>query len=231
MTSAEPEREIVLTLPEGREAYPSDEAYANFREVRAGSIAPGVLYRSSSPIDPAQGERRFVADALAKAAGVATVVNTSDCRFRFKGFEGFDQTYYASLNHVALNMGHDYPSEAFLEDVANGLDFLSETQGPYLIHGTQGVERTGYVCMMLEALMGASREEILADYMRSYADYYQLDPAGETWAALEEQAEGYLAIFAGDGADPAQATREYLLNTVGLSEAQIDLIREHLSQK
>lgn len=203
-----------------------------------GSIAPGTLYRSASPIDPRQGQRRFVADELVKAAGVKTVVNTSDCRFRFKGFEGFDDTHYATLNHVALNMGRNYPSPAYLEDIRNGLDFMGENQGPYLIHGTQGAERAGYVCMVLEALMGASKEEILADYMRSYADYYQIPKDSETWAALEEEATGHLMLFTGiwdsaklDGADLSRATEGYLLHTVGLTRAQVDALKAHLAGK
>lgn len=203
-----------------------------------GNIAPGILYRSSSPIDPKQGERRFVADRLVKEAGVKTVVNTSDCRFRFKGFEGFDDTHYATLDHVALNMGRNYPSQAYLEDIRNGLDFLGETQGPYLIHGTQGAERAGYVCMVLEALMGASKEDILADYMRSYADYYQVSLDSETWQVLEDQATGYLMLFTGiwdrsklDSADLAQATEGYLLQTVGLTQKQVDDLKAHLAGK
>lgn len=231
---AEPE----LVLPEGRESYPSDQAYVNFREVALGRIAPGRLYRSASPIDPGQGERRFVADTLAEAAGVKTVVNTADCRLRFQSFEGFDKTYYASLEHVALNMGHDYPSVAFVEDLRNALDFLGEYQGPYLIHGAQGVERTGYVCMVLEALMGASREEIVDDYMRSYTDYYQLSPDTPTWQTLEGQAMRQLMQFTGaadeaalDTLDLAQATRGYLLDTVGLTPKQVDALQENLSKK
>lgn len=201
-----------------------------------GNIAPGVLYRSSSPIDPAQGDRRFVADRLLGETGVTAVVNTADCRFRFQGFAGFDETHYATLDHVALNMGREYGSQGFLEDMRNGLDFISERSGPYLIHGTQGAERAGYVCMVLEALMGASREEILADYLRSYADYYQLSPDSETWRAVEEQAEGCLMLFTGywseaalEKADLAQAAEGYLLRTVGLTQEQVDLIRAHLS--
>lgn len=203
-----------------------------------GSIAPGTLYRSSSPIDPRQGERRFVADKLLAASGAVAVVNTSDCRFRFKGFEGFDKTHYATLEHVALNMGHDYPSEAFLEDMRNGLDFLGEYQGPYLIHGTQGVERTGYVCMVLEALMGASREEIVADYMRSYADYYQLSSDTQIWRTMERQAVRHLMQFTGaadetalDTLDLARATERYLLDTVGLKQEQVDALKVNLSKK
>lgn len=213
----------------------------NFREITAGGVAPGVLYRSSSPIDPKQGERRFVADVLLWRAGIAAVVNTSDCRLRFRSFSGYRDTYYARLDatdQVALNMGHDYPSDAFLEDMHNGLDFISERSGPYLIHGTQGVERTGYVCMVLEALMGASKEELLEDYLRSYEEYLLVEQGSEEWNAARTEAMTCLLTFTGaadeaalDGLDLAAATRAYLLEQVGLSETQIDLIVAHLSGK
>ena len=218
-----------LTPPDSREDYPSDEAYANFRVVTVGNVAPGTLYRSSSPIDPGQGQRRLVADQLLAQTGVKTVVNTSDCRQLFTSFEGYDDTHYASLNHVALRMENDFAAEAFVQDLRNGLDFMSEQEGPYLIHGTQGVERTGYVCMVLEAFMGASREEVLADYMRSYGDYYQLTPDSDAWQAVEAQAESYLKIFAGGQTDLAKATENYLLQVVGLTQKQVELLREHLS--
>ena len=194
-----------------------------------GNIAPGVLYRSSSPIDPDQGDRRFAADELLRATAVKTVVNTSDCRQLFTSFAGYEDTYYSTLNHVALRMEQDFAAEAFVQDLRNGLDFMSEFEGPYLIHGTQGVERTGYVCMVLEAFMGATREEVLADYMGSYADYYQLEPGSDTWQAAEAQAEGYLAIFAGGQTDLAKAAEQYLLQVVGLTQKQVELLREHLS--
>ncbi len=213
----------------------------NFREITAGGIAPGVLYRSSSPIDPRQGERRFVADALLRRTGIATVVNTADCRLRFRSFAGYRDTYYARLDvtdQVALNMGHSYASEAFLEDMGNGLDFISERPGPYLIHGTEGIERTGYLCMVLEALMGASKEELLAYYLRSYEEYRRVEPYTAPWRVARAEAISNLLTFTGaadeaalDSMDLAAATRTYLLEKVGLSEVQIDLIVAHLSKK
>lgn len=204
-----------------------------------GRIPSGVLYRSSSPIDPKQGERRFAADDLMWEAGVVTAVNTSDCRLRFRNFKGFQATHYAALGEryqVALNMGHDYPSDAFLEDMYNGLEFITERPGPYLIHGTEGVERTGYVCMVLEALMGASKEEVIADYLRSYEDYYRLDKNSKDYKAAQAQAVSNLLTFTGaadeaalETLDLAQATRAYLLEQVKLSEIQIELLKLHLS--
>ena len=35
-------------------------------------------------------------------------------------------------------------------------------------------DRTGYVCALLEGLCGASYEEMAADYLTTYANYYQV---------------------------------------------------------
>ena len=44
--------------------------------------------------------------------------------------------------------------------------------GPYLIHCVEGKDRTGFVCMVLECLAGASYQEIIDDYMITYDNYY-----------------------------------------------------------
>jgi protein tyrosine/serine phosphatase len=40
--------------------------------------------------------------------------------------------------------------------------------GPYLIHCYAGIDRTGFISALLEALMGANLDEIAADYLLSY---------------------------------------------------------------
>ena len=65
---------------------------------------------------------------------------------------------------------------------------LIKHKGPFYIHCIEGKDRTGFVCALLEAFMGASLEEIEADYMRTYRDYFgvtkESDP--ETYALLYE---------------------------------------------
>jgi hypothetical protein len=43
-------------------------------------------------------------------------------------------------------------------------------KGPYLVHCYAGVDRTGFVCAVLGALMGAKLREIISDYVDSYND-------------------------------------------------------------
>ena len=40
----------------------------------------------------------------------------------------------------------------------------------------EGKDRTSYVCALLEGLCGASYEEMAADYLTTYANYYQVTP-------------------------------------------------------
>lgn len=226
-----------LSAPMDREDYRSDAAYANFREVAVGDVKAGVLYRSGSPIDPAVGDRRLTADTLLDAAGVKTVVNLADCRFRFQDYAGYGDTKYSGRSIVALNMGTDFLSDAFSEDMRNGLEFITENPGPYLIHGDRGVVRTGYVLMVLEALMGADKDALVADYMRSFEDYYQVTKNSAAWKAFREGcAIPALLTFTGaeneaalGKLDLAQAAEDYLTGTVGLTVDQVTLLRGHLS--
>ena len=56
--------------------YSSDAVFANFREVTAGKIAPGMLYRSCSPGGAYPG-RSEVADRLCSEARIYTILNPS----------------------------------------------------------------------------------------------------------------------------------------------------------
>ena len=48
---------------------------------------------------------------------------------------------------------------------------LIQHDGPVYIHCTAGKDRTGFVCMALEALAGASYQQIGDDYIITYDNY------------------------------------------------------------
>ena len=161
--------------------YNSDEIFANFRPVTVGGIGEGKLYRSASPINDEHG-RSAVANRLIEQAGVKAVMNMADTGEELAGFaaeEGFDSAYYLDLvqsGHViALGMPINFASDEFAEYIVKGLTFLSNQETPYLIHCTEGKDRAGFGCMIVEMLMGASEEEVVADYLISYLNYYHLD--------------------------------------------------------
>lgn len=52
---------------------------------------------------------------------------------------------------------------------------MMNAQGPVYIHGTEGKDRTGFVCIVLEALAESSYDEMLDEFMISYKNYYSVD--------------------------------------------------------
>lgn len=71
-----------------RDDYASDEVFANFRPVVMGDIPAGILYRSSSPVNPELGRNSY-ADKLAEAAGIKTVLNLADSLEVLEAYEGY----------------------------------------------------------------------------------------------------------------------------------------------
>lgn len=174
-----------LVYTNAREDYASDEVFANFRAVQVGQIGEGKLYRSASPINN-ENSRAAISCGLIAAAGVKTVMNMADTDEEIAAYaaaEGFDSQYYVDLvnagNVIALGMPVNYSSDEFAEGVVKGLTFLSEKEAPYLVHCTEGKDRAGFTAMLLEALMGATKDEIVADYMTSYVNYYGIDPVAD----------------------------------------------------
>lgn len=233
-----------------RADYADDETFANFRAVAMGDIAPGVLYRSASPIEAAAGRGDY-ADRLLGEAGVRTIVNMADCRAKAPLYDAFAGTHYAAVHEgggvVYLNMGSDMYAQVGRDDLRNGLEFMTEREGPYLIHSTYGADRTGYMLFLLEALMGADVEEIVDDYMRSFEDLYHIQPGSDAWRALAQGGveADLLRLLEAPDMDAARslarsrtatgatvleyAAQRYLVDQIGLTEGQVQILKEHLS--
>ena len=171
-----------LVRSENREDYPdlTDEAYANFRAVTTTGIGAGKLYRSSSPVNP-EINRNHQADAAAEKAGVKTFVNLADAEETMKGYEGFADSYYSKQNYICLNLGVDFSSDEFRHGLAEGLRFIAKGEAPFLVHCNEGKDRAGFVSAVIEALMGASADEITADYMVTFFNYYGVQPGTEQY--------------------------------------------------
>ena len=224
-------------------AYPdlTPAEFANFREIRTTGMGAKRLYRSSSPISPEMG-RNAVADSLAREAGIAAFVNLSDTREEGEAYEGYASSYYATRKIAFLGLPAAFASDAFKKGFAEGLRFVAENDGPYLVHCVLGKDRAGFASAVLEALMGASAAEIEDDYARTYSNYYnvidgrQQAPAPEHMAwyrtlivknlRMAYGAEGIdLSDF--ESADLAAATERYL-KALGLSEAEISALKAKL---
>lgn len=160
-----------------RADYPglTDEQFANFRQVRTTGMAPDTLYRSSSPINPVMNRNREADEALERA-GIQTIINLADAARNVKEYDHYRETHYARRNIFAREMPVQYDSELFMKYMAEAARFMIDHDGPYLIHCKAGRDRTGMVVAILECLMGATADEVIADYMESYVNIYGLKP-------------------------------------------------------
>lgn len=224
-----------LVRSENREDYPAltDTEFANFRPIEMGDIAPGRLYRSSSPVNPEINRNKY-ADEAARAAGVKTFINLADNEETMRQYEGFADSYYSGQSIIGLNLGVDFAAEDFKAGLAQGLRFLATQEGPYLVHCTEGKDRAGFVSAILECLMGGSQEEIVADYMVTYYNYYGVEPGTEQYdivanSNIRKSLCTAFGLSTLEGADLSACAEAYLQG-LGLTVEEIGAIRTNLSK-
>ena len=167
-----------IKYTDNREDYSSDEVFANFRNVKTGNLKENILYRGASPIDNHHNRAKYAND-LIESVGIKYDVDLSDDEKDFeKHFSSSDfaSNYFKSLydaGKVSVStMTMNYKSKEFSKKVVKALTDMSKNEGPYYIHCVEGKDRTGFVLAVVEGLTGASYEEIVNDYMKTYDNYY-----------------------------------------------------------
>ena len=234
-----------IQYTDNREDYGSDEVFANFRNVAAGNIKKNVLYRSASPCDSSH-RRAPYADTLEKAAGIQTVLNLADDKDLIDSYiawRDFNSPYYLSLYQegqvLPLQISMNFLAGDFQEKLAEGLTWMSQREGPYLVHCTEGKDRTGFVCILLEALCGASYSELEEDYMLTYDNYYginrQTDPDRYNTIRRKNLDVMLNAIVSDSNVDITAADlsvcAEEYLQRIGVEEETIEIIQEKLQDR
>ncbi|MBI9096455.1 MAG: tyrosine-protein phosphatase [Sphaerochaeta sp.] len=225
-----------LVRTEVRSDYASDAVFANFRMISFGSIAEGMLYRSANPI---LGDERapFVAK-LAELVGIKTVINLADDKESL--YVNLDDApYYKALveegSVITLNMGVTFTDDDFIIRLREGLTFMADHKGPYLVHCNEGKDRAGFVSALLSAIMGATVDEVVEDYMISYENYYGVEKGTERYELISKIIINLFSDI-NDGEKVTdksirKVAESYLLNQVKLSPTQLDAIRNNLSGK
>lgn len=225
------------------ESYPdlSVEEFANFREVHTTGMGEHKLYRSSSPIYLYLG-RNYYVDSLAQAAGVTTFINLADSESSAYSNKGYETTYYSTQNIIFLGVPPEFFSEIFKVGLVIGFRYMIEHEGPYLVHCTYGMDRTGFMIAVLEALMGATTEEIQDDYAKTFSNYFTV-VNGKQVALNEQQIDFFKAVvlrnlkavYHAEGIDVpdtkpidwAAATEKYL-GKLGMTPEEISALKERL---
>ena len=222
-----------LVRSEKREDYPdlTDAEFANFRMIRTTGVGEGKLYRSSSPVNP-EIFRNKEADAAAREAGIKTFVNLADNDETMRGYDGFAESYYAGQKIIALNLGVDFAADEFKAGLAEGIRFIAANEAPYLVHCNEGKDRAGFTSAVIECLMGATIEEVVADYMTTFYNFYGVQPDSEQYSVIANSniKKSLAAAFGVDdimNTDLAAAAEQYLLG-IGVSAEDIARVRENL---
>ena len=220
----------LLKSTDVRSDYASDEVFANFREITAGKIAPGKLYRSSSLIEPTA--RSPYALKLAQNMGIKTIVdiaNSQENALKMAANNDFFKALDASGNVYYCEMAISYTDEAFTSKLKEALIFMTEHEGPYLIQGKDGQNRVGIVCAIIEALNGATLKEINDDYMQSYVNYYGIKSDSTQYTEILKTITALFETL-NNGAkvtdkNVQKVVEKYLLQTVGLTQVQVDALK------
>lgn len=231
------QKALGLTYTNNREDYDSDEAFANFRMVTVGKIAPSRLFRAASPFDNSANRAQYVSPLIEKA-GVKTIFDLADNEDKMKSYTAlpdFSKKMWDDGNVVLCQLSANFLSDDFNQKLVAGLKELAKRPAPYFVHCTEGKDRTGYVCAMLEALCGASYDEVLHDYLITYCNYFHLSlskkedlevcdkfvelrfkPCVMNYCGLSDASEL-------ENADLKKGYTEYLL-AHGMTQAEIDAI-------
>ncbi len=233
-----------LAYIEDRADYPDDAAFGNFRPLSGGGIDSGRFYRGASGLDNTYG-RAPVVDGLLREHGIRCVLDLADSPEEAEAFMAepdFESEYYRALyeegNVICLDLSASYRSAGFMEKLTENLREMMKKEGPFYIHCTEGKDRGGFVSLLLEALSGADREELEADYMKTYENYYGVseDTDPDRYGKVRELTfDDMFAWLCSVGqsmdmsiADPQTGARAYLRKG-GMTEEEIDAFTDFLA--
>ena len=166
----------------------SDLEFANFREV-----IKNRLYRSSSPVTDVL-KRNLIADKAAGNFGIKTFVNLGDSENKLKNYKDFKASYCSKHKIILLGLDWKYYSKNFQDRLARGIIEMARSEPPFLIHCDAGKDRTGFVCALLEALMGYDINYIVQDYLKSFENYFKVIKASREYNFIaDNEIRGFLA--------------------------------------
>lgn len=228
------------------EDFPNEEVFANFRELSGGKIAPGKFYRGASPCNNNTNRSPYVND-LMRSHGIKYVLDLADDRKTFENYRdqyGEEYTYdwdlFLNSQISFLEMDFDFTNVEYSAWIVDGLKDMLEHDGPYFIHCNEGMDRTGFVCALLEGLAGASYEEMRDDYMITYYNYYGINDQTNPEAydrIVETYFDTFMMLLHDDRDHHALKKNNYkkdiekYLTKGGMSKKQIKKLKKLLTSK
>jgi len=206
---------------------------ANFREISMGEIAPGILYRCNHPIYNGKQVNHII--FLVTNAKIKTIINISDSMQSLRSKVSRCPWYEKMLaenNVIALNisMKFDILAKGFINKIGQGIRFLIEHEPPYLIHCEAGIDRTGFLSILLEAFMGAHFDDIVKDYMLSFVENNEYSIKDyKTGSVFVRNLFSEIKRSIDSSNDDLQyLSSKYLTEKTGLGEKELTLIKDRL---
>ena len=233
--SLDVQRALSMRYDNDRSTYQTtDAAYANARAVSAGHIASGILHRSSSPFCNDINRAFYVSEYL-EHEKVATVLNLADTEEKMQSYDmpPYSRTLWEEGRVILCPLKADPTADDYNNRLIAALKELPTRPAPYVVHCMEGKDRTGYVCALLEGLCGSTYDEIVADYLTTYENFYRITPANDpdlcnTLVTL--RLNPCLMYYAGisneaqlPNVDYAAAFAKYLL-AHGMTQQQLDAL-------
>lgn len=228
-----------------RNEYESDVVFANFRALSGGSIKENFIFRGASPVDNEKNRAPY-ANAMLRENEISFILDLADSDADINGYfeeEDFASDYAKALydeGKVALlSMSSSYGSDTYKQKLASGLVRMLDADGKIYVHCLEGKDRTGFVCMLLEALSGASYDEMLSDYMKTYDNYYHVtkEKTPEKYNAIVDlYFNAFVSYLHGTEdieelkkADYTSDAQSYLLSA-GMTQDEIDALTELITK-
>ncbi len=224
-----------------------DEEFCNFREVMAGDIAPGRLYRSVGTF----GDTVYsdTVNTLYEEHGIESIIALNRTEESLvqdieRGADSYAYTLFGNGHVFAGNYG----DLLYLtpDDFRAVLDAVKDLDGPIGVMCQYGKDRTGQVIAFLELFMGATVDEVLDDF---YASFYNINGVEKGTPEYDRLMRDYGSRIvmmicddrcwndsAGYGwdldirsVDPVECTERYMREFLGMPDSDIDAIRTKLS--
>lgn len=224
-----------------RSTYDSDPEFSNFREMSGGKLRAGMFYRGASPVDD-RNSRAAITDSLIREAGIGFVLDLADSDEKASAYPLFAGSRFEELFNegrtACLGLTAAYRAPGYAAGLAEGFRAMMKQDQPVYIHCTEGKDRTGFVCMLLEALAGATCEELEQDYMITYDNYYGINKtdtpdkyAANVTVRFLDMAEWLAGVPEGtdlSGRTFEDDARNYLKNA-GMTDSEIDSLTLYLT--
>ena len=221
--------------------YSKENEITNFREIKAGNMKNGIIYRGSHPFLKDK-KRDEIYSKLVSDAGINCVINMADNSNDLDYIANFVPWYNTLLrngNVTGLDIQFDFDFfNQFALDVFNyrlrqGFKFLLTHNGPYLIHCNAGADRTGFIAAIIELLFGAGINDVIYDYLLSYgkdiADAMEEDEYFITGRNIYGQINAIVNGRIEDSENLQVNIEKYFLNGIMLTAEELEILKRKLS--